>query len=395
MIRPTTPSTITIEIVFGQIFLCQFPFTTDPVSKEYSSNRAMHGTSEYDAFARGRFPVGVRTIQALDTARDRRFPCDIWYPAAAQYAGQDLAPGTQDLFTVPFRAAQRSQMAVRNAIAQPGTYPLIIFSHSSGGNRQQSTFLCTHLSSHGYLVAALDHSEVVAAELAREEGETDEQKTARVEAWIANRVPDIRFLLDHLLSGAAWESEAELDPAQIGIVGHSFGGWTALAATEVERRIRAVVALAPGGGSQPKPGIIPATLTFTWGRNVPTLYLVAEDDVFLPLSGMYELCERTPTTKQMIILRRADHMHFMDNVEEMHEAVRAMPFTGELAWVPKEMRPIAEHCSGDQAHLFVRGLTLCHMDATLKRQEEARRFLAGDLEAALAERGVDAITYKP
>ena len=33
MIRLMTPSTITIESVFGQIFLCQFPFTTGAVSK--------------------------------------------------------------------------------------------------------------------------------------------------------------------------------------------------------------------------------------------------------------------------------------------------------------------------------------------------------------------------
>jgi dienelactone hydrolase len=364
-------------------------------TKEYSPKWAAQGTSEYDPFVRGRFPVGVRTIQGLDTVRDRRFPCEIWYPAAAQHAGQDIAPGTQDIFTIPLRDAHRSQMAVRNATVQPGIYPLIIFSHSSGGNRRQSTFLCTHLSSHGYLVAALDHSDVIATELAHSNSETDQQKTARVEAWVANRVPDIRFLLDHLLNDTALDSEAKLDPTRIGIVGHSFGGWTVLAATEVEQRIRAVVALAPGGSSQPKPGIIPAKLTFTWGRDVPTLYLVAENDVFLPLAGMYELFERTPATKQMVILRRADHMHFMDNVEEMHETVRKMPFTAESAWIPKEMRSITELCSGEQAHLFVRGLTLCHLDATLKRQEEARQLLVGDIEAELAGRGVDVIAHKP
>lgn len=286
-------------------------------------------------------------------------------------------------------------MAVRNAAARPGTYPLIIFSHHSGGNRRAATFLSTHLSSHGNVVAALDHSEVVAVELTRRDGETDEQKTARVEAAIANRVPDIRFLLDHLLRSAAWDSDARLDPTHIGIVGHSFGGWTALAAAAVEPRIRAVVALAPGGSSNPKPGILRVKLTFNWGRDVPTLYLVAENDISLPLAGMYELFERTPATKQMVILRRADHLHFMDNVEELHETVRTMPWTGELAWIPKEMRPIAELCSGEQAHLFVRGLTLCHMDAILRRQEEAQRFLLGDLEAELAMRGVDAIVHKP
>jgi hypothetical protein len=109
---------------------------------------------------------------------------------------------------------------------------------------------------------------------------------------------------------------------------------------------------------------------------------------------MYELFERTPATKQMVILRRPDHAHFTDDVEEAHENARKMPFTGELAWLPKEMRPISELCSGEQAHVFVRGLTLCQMDAVLKRQKEAQGFLAGDVEAELAERGVDVIVHK-
>ena len=334
----------------------------------------------YDPFVRGRFPVGVCTIQAHDSARDRVFPCELWYPAAAQYTGQDMASVTQD---------------VANAAAHPGTYPLIIFSHSSGGGRRQSAFLCTHLSSHGYVVAAQDHSEIVAAELARREGETAEQRNARAEAWIANRVPDIRFLLDHLLDSPAWDSEARLDPTRIGIVGHSFGGWTALAAPDVERRIRAVVALAPGGASQPRPGILQLSLSFTWGRDVPTLYLVAENDVPLPLAGMYELFDRTPATKQMVILRRADHLHFMNDVEQRHETFRTTAWPAEFAWIGNEMRPIAELCSGEQAHLLVRGLTLCHLDAFLRRQQDAQRFLGSDLKAELAERGVEAIVHKP
>jgi predicted dienelactone hydrolase len=348
---------------------------------------------EYDPFARGRFPVGVRTIQALDVARNRLFPCEIWYPAAPQYAGQDFAPGTQDVFTVPARDTSRRQFAVRNAVSQAGTYPLIIYSHPSAYHRRAATFLCTHLASHGYLVAALNHSELVAPELARKDDETDEQRAARAEAWIANRVPDIRFLLDHLLS-SPWDAQAHVDAARVGAVGHSFGGWTVLAATEVDGRIRSVVALAPAGSSHPKPGILPVKLAFSWGRDVPALYLVAEDDTMTPLAGMYELYERTPAAKQMVILRRADHSHFMDDIEREHEAVRKMPFTGALAWIPKEMRPIAELCSGEQAHLFVRGLTLCHMDATLKRREDAQRFLLSDIKAELAARGVDTAVHK-
>jgi len=163
-----------------------------------------------------------------------------------------------------------------------------------------------------------------------------------------------------------------------------------LSTPEVDPRIRAVVAHAPGGSSNPRPGILRANLTFEWGRDVPVLYLVAENDVCLPLAGMYETFERTPANKQMVILRRADHMHFMDHVEEMHEMVRKMPAPPELAYLAQEMRPITELCSGERAQLFVRGLTLCHMDATLRQREEAREFLSRDIAAQLAARGVEA-----
>jgi len=347
----------------------------------------------YDPFARGEFPVGVRTIQLFDRVRNRLFPCEVWYPAAAEHTGQDISPTTQDLFPDPVTATARSQMAIRNATAQPGTYPLIVFSHSSGGGRRQSTFLCIHLSSHGYLVAALDHSEAIAPELAPAQAETGEQRAGRAQAWIANRVPDIRFLLDQLLDQAAWESEAKIDRARVGLAGHSFGGWTALAAPEVDGRIGAVVALAPGGSSHPRPGILPATLSFRWGRELPTLYLVAENDTLTPLAGIVELFDRTPGTKHMLILQRADHLHFVDNVEEAHESLRASPLTGEAAWIAEAMRPMRELCSGEQAHLFTRGLTLCHLDAYLKQLPAAQGFWAGDVEAELARRGVEAGMY--
>lgn len=357
-----------------------------------TQDKAAIAPIQYDPFLRGPFAVGVRTIEAHDFTRDCIFPCEIWYPAAVKHAGQDLAPETQDVFAVPPRDTKRQQAAVRNADAQPENYPLIIFSHASGAGRRSAAFLCTHLASHGYVVAAMDHSEVVAPELRRKEFEPDQERAARWQKVIASRIPDVRLLLDHLLKN--WNFEAQLDPTQIGIVGHSFGGWTALATPELDPRIRAVVALAPGGASNPKPGILPVTLAFNWRRDIPTLYLVAENDTSLPLTGMKELFERTPGIKQMVILRRADHLHFVDNVEELHEGFRTMPLSAELAAIQNEMLPINQLCSGQEAHGFARGLSLAHLDANLKRRAEAQRFLAGDVEAHVAKRGIAAFVHK-
>lgn len=315
----------------------------------------------YDPFETGSLPVGVRTMQAVDVARDLLFDCEIWSP-------------------------------VPDASGASAPLPLIVFSHSSGGNRTSAGYLCTHLASHGYIVAAMDHAETVAPPLAPVPDESAAERRARVSAIIAARVPDVRFLLDILLGsgGEAVAGGCAADADRIGVVGHSFGGWTALAVPEADSRVRAVVALAPGGSSRPRPGILPLQLTFTGGREVPVLYLAAAEDVCTPLDGVQELFRRTPEPKRMFVLSRADHLHFVDDVEREHEAFRAMTLPGDAAWIPGAMRPVSELCPGAEAHDFVRGLTLAHLDASLRQSDAAERFLAVEADAALAARGVDA-----
>jgi predicted dienelactone hydrolase len=85
----------------------------------------------YDPFVLGKFTVVERSTQAFDAARNRSFPCDVWRP------------------TEPVEIC-----------------PIILLSHSSGGSgRRGYTFLTNHLASHGYIVAGLNHSELVAPEL--------------------------------------------------------------------------------------------------------------------------------------------------------------------------------------------------------------------------------------
>jgi hypothetical protein len=135
------------------------------------------------------------------------------------------------------------------------------------------------------------------------------------------------------------------------------------------------------------------SLTFARARDVPVLYLAAEDDVPIPLEAVRELFDRTPGSKRMFVLRRADHQHFIDDVEGEHEALRAMSLPGDAAWIPAAMRPMSELCPGTQAHDFVRGLSLAHLDATLRESAAAERFLAVGADAALAARGVDAAEH--
>jgi predicted dienelactone hydrolase len=302
----------------------------------------------YDPFATGRHAVVSRTLGLVDHARGRTLPCELWRP-------DGLA----------------------------GPLPLVVYSHLSGAGRLAAVGLCAHLASHGYLVAAPDHSEVVAPELAPAPDETAEARAARVDATVGARVPDVRLVLDRLLRGGA-----DLDAARIGLVGHSFGGWTVLAAPDVEPRVRAVVAMAPGGSSRPRPGILPVQLRFAWGRPVPLLILAGDADVMTPLDGIAELYGRAPDPKRLLVLRGADHLHFADDVATAHEQLRRTTLPGEAAWIPAAMRPIAELCPPEQAAAFVRGLTLAHLDAALRGSRHAAALLA-DPEAALAARGID------
>lgn len=348
----------------------------------------------YDPFARGPFPVGVRTADLTDAARQRLLPTEIWYPATDAYAGQDVAESTRDTYELLPGFPPVWQEAVRDAAARPGSHPLIAFSHGFGGHRRQTTFLCTHLASHGYVVAAPDHTgntifDIIQAVMALQSGAELPDPTTTVKEFIAARPADIRFMIDRILDGSAGGLAANVNTGGIGMTGHSFGGWTTLAVIGSDPRIRAALPLAPAGGSSPLPAeLLKQSLTFEWGRDVPTLFLVAERDSLLPLPGMHELFEKTRGTKKMVVLKNADHMHFCDRVEEVHELFRMMPPPGDFERIAKTVPPITELCPGKHAYAFVRGLGLAHMDAHLKADEAAARFLGGDIAAALAARGI-------
>ncbi|MEB3289220.1 MAG: alpha/beta fold hydrolase [Leptolyngbya sp.] len=108
----------------------------------------------------------------------------------------------------------------------PQGFPLIIISHGLGGNRHSYGYLANSLASAGFAVVALDHT-----------GSNDEQLIALLEGRTAAVVPNGEFLrrpqeisltLD-ALQAIQTSLPVPLDLSRIGIVGQSFGGYTALA----------------------------------------------------------------------------------------------------------------------------------------------------------------------
>jgi predicted dienelactone hydrolase len=349
----------------------------------------------YDPFARGAFPVGVRTFYWTDPARGNRpLTMEIWYPASDSYRGQDTDAATRDSYELIPGLPGGWQDAVRDAEPRQATCPLVVFSHGFGGHRRQSTFLCTHLASHGYVVAAMDHTgntifEMFQYILEAQMGAAPPDPATILGDIIPARPADASFVIDRMLAGV--EGVPPADPQRIGMSGHSFGGWTTLMVAARDRRVRAALPLAPAGGWTVLPSEpLQAALDFAWNRDVPTLFLVAESDTILPLKGMYELFERTQATKRMLVLTNADHMHFCDQIEVIHELFRMMP-PPIFDQVSGGIRPIDELCRPEHAYDFVRGLALAHMDAYVRGHAPAATLLEGDLPLLLRARGVDAV----
>jgi predicted dienelactone hydrolase len=288
-----------------------------------------------------------------------------------------------------------SQDAVRDAASRPGRWPLVLFSHGYGGHRRQSTFLCTHLASHGYVVASVDHVgntvfEVMHAIMTAQMGGARSDPQATLREFIVARPADTVFMLDEVLRGTGGVA-AQVDADRIGMAGHSFGGWTTLVTTARDRRIRAALPLAPAGGaSDLDANVLVETMDLRFGREVPTLFIAADLDSLLPLHGVRELYERTPAPKRLVVLEKADHLHFLDRIAENHELFRSMPQDELFRPAIARMKPMAELTGEAETYVAVRGLGVAHMDAVLKGNEAAARFLAEDAGAALATQGIGA-----
>ena len=351
--------------------------------------------SEYNPYTRGPHPVGTRQFNWVDTKRSQSLPVDVWYPATKAYEGKDFDSATQDRYEMVPGMGESVQQAVKDAEAKSGQRPLVVFSHGFGGERRQTTFLCCHLASHGYVVAAMDHVGNTAADMISGEGAAGDPRV--IERFIQSRPCDVSFVIDQMLAG---QSGLEIIPDQIGMSGHSFGGWTTLKALETDERIRAALPLAPAGGftAMDADNVMAKELSFTWKREVPVLYIVAELDSILPLQGMQDMFNRNPDPKTIVVLLNADHFHFNDAIEQTHDGYKSM--LGMLAGGMDEdtrhtmetmiagMKPSSELVAGDDAYALINGLGLAHFDRELRGSQKAASFLSGDLVAMLGDRHI-------
>jgi dienelactone hydrolase len=357
----------------------------------------------YDPFSRGAAPVGVRSSELVDAARGgRRLALELWYPADARHRGQDLADATRDRFTIAPGLPEAAQRALRGAEPARGRFPVIAYFHGATGHRREATELCTHLASHGYLVAAPDFTGNTMADLLADlaGGSSATPRLAPMDRSAADRPLDAKLVIDRVLGGAEPALAALVDPERVGACGISFGGWTTLALNSIDRRPRASFPIVPAWGKGPvKTETLQALLRLDdWGRPVPTFVLAAERDALILLAGLRELHRELQPPKRLAILKNAGHLHFADNAEQGHEMLRAMWKSGrfpaapddiDLAAIAEASRPFSELCPAAHGAATVQALCLAHLDAHVKGSAEALAFLGADLARPFAARGID------
>jgi predicted dienelactone hydrolase len=142
--------------------------------------------AQEDPAKTGPFQVVVETRHYRDEARNRPLRTEIWRPET------------------PIRS------------------PVVLFSHGFAGTRLQSKFLCTHLASHGYIVASPDHKGNTFLDL----------NVLKMSNSAKDRPHDLRVVLDKLIQEShdpASSLFGRVEERRCAAVGHSFGGYTALA----------------------------------------------------------------------------------------------------------------------------------------------------------------------
>lgn len=177
----------------------------------------------------GPYTVGVRTTtieipNSLNVSSGqpyiRPLTLELWYPASQ---GKALPAHYQNQ-TRSGKAFSLAGHAFRDAIPAIGTEPLpvVVISHGYTGYRSLMFYLAEHLASHGYIVAAIDHTDSTNTEV-------DFAKTpfAGFFSTLYHRARDQQATLHYLMSAKS-PLFAQTSPDKAGLIGYSMGGFGAL-----------------------------------------------------------------------------------------------------------------------------------------------------------------------
>lgn len=240
----------------------------------------------------GAMTVGYRLLEVPDAAQGVTIPVHLLY--ACEGRAQE----------VPF--GPYSIEVARDAPI--GTGPVVVVSHGTGSTPWTLRGLGMYLAQAGFVVAMLEHPG----------NRRGDDGLAETPANLANRPRHVRLAIDAV---------AAIDPrgaTTVGVVGHSMGGYTALAVaggkplalpnqTEdgkahpvevvTDPRVKALVLLAPAVPWFMAPGALHEV-------EVPILMRVGELDRFAPLHEIVLKGVRDPARIEFAVVPNAGHFSF-------------------------------------------------------------------------------------
>jgi predicted dienelactone hydrolase len=165
---------------------------------EAATSKIDFAKKQLDLRQAGTFRWQKRQFEWLDRVRNRLVPGDLYLP--------------QTTSTNPL--------------------PVIVISHGVAEDRTTYVYLAAHLASHGFGVVVIEH---VGGDANRFRKYFSGLAAAPVPTELLDRPRDVSFVLDELQRRAQSDPTLQqLDVRQVGLVGHSLGGYTVLALAGAE-----------------------------------------------------------------------------------------------------------------------------------------------------------------
>ncbi|MGO4821161.1 MULTISPECIES: alpha/beta hydrolase family protein [unclassified Flavobacterium] len=257
------------------------------------------------------FYVGSRILTIDDPKNGLSFAAVLHYPALEKSTTVRFGPYLMDVSV--------------DAIIAPGVFPVVIVSHGNSGSPFVYRTISTHLAARGYIVAMIEHYG----------NNRNDNTLADSLKNLEYRPLHLSFTIDGLINDS--EIKPHCDTDKIAVIGHSFGGYTALAAaggspyartgelisTKKDSRIKALILMAPAAGYfSPEKALQEV--------NIPILLYTASEDIYTPKQWTSAvILKGVPNTENVIVkeIKNAGHFSFLSPFPEAMANPNFLPAT--------------------------------------------------------------------
>lgn len=312
---PTTPTTPTTTDAPATTSPTTAPPTTEPptTAPPTTAPTTVPPAAEWTPLGPGPYQVGVSTV-TIDADGERPLTVDVWFPLDADVDTAALSPQQYTLLPTAYYESPDAFAATAEQLAGDGPFPLVVYSHGSGGLRYLHSSYTEALASYGYVVAAPDHTGNTVFDRLSGGGSPFEE----IAFDRPNDVAAVITSFTDRADPAAGAFATAVDAERVAVTGHSFGGYTAIAiatgvTTELgefaaDNRVDAIIPLAPATGDTLLTDARLAAL------DVPMMVVVGTDDVTTPVdpnvTRLWDLSSSTPAFR--VELMAGEHQTFTD-----------------------------------------------------------------------------------